>query len=77
MPRPPKWVLRKTTHNPNARATQYYSIVEDLSQAPCAMSALEVLKSCPTQRKTLLSAIGDVGTYPTSPKTLKFSNLSE
>lgn len=31
------------THNLNARAAQHYSIVEDLAQALCAMSALEVL----------------------------------
>jgi hypothetical protein len=35
--RPPKGVLRQTTHNLNARATQHYNIVEYLSQAPCAM----------------------------------------
>ena len=51
---PSNGFLCKTTHNPNARATQKYSIVEDLAQAPCAMSALEVLRSCPTQRKALL-----------------------
>ena len=37
VPRPPKGVLRKTTHNPNARATQYYSIVEDSAQVPYVM----------------------------------------
>jgi len=40
---PPKGVLRKSSYNPNARAAQHYSIVEDLAQAPLAMSALEVL----------------------------------
>lgn len=44
----------------NARATQHYSIVEDLAQAPCAMSTLEVLQSYPSQRKALLQAIGAV-----------------
>ena len=43
--RPPKSTLRKTTHNPNARATQHYSIVEDLAKDPCAMLALEVLQT--------------------------------
>lgn len=47
--RPPKSTLGKTTHNPNAREAQNYSIVEDLAQAACAMLALEVLKTCPTQ----------------------------
>jgi len=54
---PPKGVLQKSSYNPNARAAQHYSIVEDLAQAPSAMSALEVLQSCPSQRKSLLSAI--------------------
>jgi hypothetical protein len=58
--RPPKGVLKRSTHNPNAWVAQNYSIVEDLAQAPCAMSALEVIQSCPTQRKALLSAIGAV-----------------
>ena len=50
---PSKGTLRRT-HNLNARVVQHYSIVEDLAQAPCAMSALEVLQSCPSQRKSLL-----------------------
>ena len=53
-------MLSKTKHNPNARAAQNYSVVEDLAQAPCAMSTLEVLQSCPTQRKALLSSIGAI-----------------
>ena len=34
------------------------SIVEDLGHTPCAMSALEVLQICPSQRKVLLSSLG-------------------
>ena len=56
---PSKGTLRHT-HNLNAWAAQHYSIVEHLAQAPCAMSALEVLQSCPSQRKALLQAIGIV-----------------
>ena len=56
---PSKGTLRRT-HNLNARAAQHYSIVEDLAQAPCAMSTLEVLQSYPSQRKALLQAIGAV-----------------
>lgn len=41
--RPPKASIKWATHNPNARATQNYSVVEDLAHAPCAMSILEVL----------------------------------
>ena len=39
---PSKGTLRHT-HNLNARDAQLYSIVQDLAQAPCAMSVLEVL----------------------------------
>jgi hypothetical protein len=39
-PHIPKGVFKLSTHNPNAKATQNYSIVEDLGQAPCAMSSL-------------------------------------
>jgi hypothetical protein len=47
MTRIPKGVFKKASHNPNARATQNYSVVEDFSQTPCAMFALEVLQSFP------------------------------
>jgi hypothetical protein len=39
-----------------------YSVVEDLSQTPCAMSALEVLQNCPAQRKALLTTLGSIET---------------
>ena len=58
LPRIPKGVLKCSGHNPNARATHNYSVVEDLGQTPCAMSALEVLQTCPPQRRALLSALG-------------------
>ena len=47
MPKIPKGVFKKTLHNPNARDVANYSIVEDLAQTPCVISALEVLQSCP------------------------------
>jgi hypothetical protein len=62
MTRIPKGAFKKYSHNPNARATQNYSVVEDLSQTPCAMSALEVLQRCPSQRKALLTALGSTET---------------
>ena len=37
-----------------------YSIVDDVSQSPASMSPLEVLQSCPTQRKELVNALGVV-----------------
>ena len=40
---PPKRTICKSTFNPSSRAAHKYNIVEDLAQAPCAMSALEVL----------------------------------
>ena len=48
---PPKGTLWKVVFNPNAQDTQFYNVVEYLAQAPCAISILEVLQSCPTQRK--------------------------
>ena len=47
-PRIPKGFLKRLGHNPNARSTQNYSIVEDLGQTPCAMSALELFQTCPS-----------------------------
>jgi hypothetical protein len=44
----PKGAFKKAPHNPNARAAHKYSVVEDLSQIPCAMSSLEVLQSFPS-----------------------------
>jgi hypothetical protein len=67
---PPKGVARKSSFNPHARAAQNYSIVEDLAQAPFAMSSLEVLQSYPTQRKALLKAIG--GIDPTDTNLIIF-----
>jgi hypothetical protein len=58
----PKGVFKKDSHNFNARASHKYSMVEDLTQTPCAMFALEVLQSFPSQRKALLSTLGSIGT---------------
>ena len=60
MPKIPKGVFKKVLHNPNARAATNYSVVEDLAQTPCAMSALEVLQSCPTQQDALLATLGSM-----------------
>ena len=69
--RPPKASIKQATHNPNARAAQNYSVVEDLAQAPCAMFVLEVLQSCLVQRSTLLSALG--ASDPASSNAISFS----
>ena len=73
---PPKSTIRKSVFNPNARVAQFYNFVEDLSQAPCAMSTLEVLQICPTQRKNLLTALGamdlgDMNLIHFNPENLK------
>jgi hypothetical protein len=56
----PRIPLRRNVHNPQARAAHNYSLVDDLAQSLAAMSVLEVLQTCPTQRKSLLSALGAV-----------------
>jgi hypothetical protein len=68
---PPKSTIQKSTFNPSSRAAQNYNIVEDLAQAPCAMSALEVLQHCPSQRRMLLAAIGTFD--PESSNNLMFN----
>ena len=60
IPRTLKGSTKHTKINPNAKAAQNYSIVEDLAQVPCAMSVLEVLQSSPGQRSAFLTAIGAV-----------------
>jgi hypothetical protein len=52
--------LRRNVHNPQAREDHKYSLVDDLAQSPTAMLVLEVLQTCPTQRQSLLSALGEV-----------------
>ena len=47
-------------NNTITRAAVNYSIVDDFYQSPMAMFALEVLKTCPTQRKALLATLGDL-----------------
>jgi hypothetical protein len=71
----PKGSFQKTSHNPNVRATQNYSMVEDLSQTPCAMSALEVLQSCPSKRKSLLTTLGSTETCNMGTIMLDTTNL--
>jgi hypothetical protein len=56
----PRIPLHRNVHNPQARAAHNYSLVDDLAQSSVAMSILEVLQTCPTQRKSLLSALGEV-----------------
>jgi hypothetical protein len=57
---PPKGIIRKSSFNHHSHVAQNYNIVEDLAQAPSAMLALEVLQTCPAQRKAPLKAIGGI-----------------
>jgi hypothetical protein len=50
-------------------------VVEDLSQTPCVMSTLEVLQSCPSQRKSLLTALGSTETCNPGTIMLDTTNL--
>jgi hypothetical protein len=56
----PRIPLHRNVHNPQARVAHNYSLADDLAQSPAAMSALEVLQTCPTQWKSLLSTLGVV-----------------
>jgi hypothetical protein len=58
----PKGAFKKDSHNLNARVSQNYFVVEDLTQTPYTISSLEVLQRCPSQRKYLLSTLGSVDT---------------
>jgi len=73
----PKGSAKRATINPNARAAHNYSIVEDLAQSPCAMSALEVLQSCPAQQSALLLVIGAVDPKNSLVLTLDMLNVKK
>jgi hypothetical protein len=50
-------------------------MVEDLSQTPCVMFALEVLQSFPLQRKSLLTSLGSTETCNLGTIMLYTTNL--
>jgi hypothetical protein len=75
MTRIPKGAFKKDSHNPNTRVPQNYYVVEDLSQTPCAMSSLEVLQRCPSQRKALLASLGSTETCNPGMIMLDRTNL--
>jgi hypothetical protein len=70
-----KGAFKKASHNLNVRATQNYSMVEDLSQTPCTMSSLEFLQSFPSQRNTMLATLGFVDTCNPGMIMLDMTNL--
>ena len=63
--------IRRIANNVTARAAVSYNIVDDLAQTPTAMSALEVLKTFPTQWKALLASLGVVD--PSDSKLITFN----
>jgi hypothetical protein len=71
----PRIPLRRNVHNPQARASHNYSLVDDLAQSSAAMSVLEVLQTCPIQWKSLLSALGSVD--PVDTQLITFDLDSE
>ena len=60
IPKIPKGIFKKEFHNPKSRVASNYSVVEYLAQTPYAMSALEVLQSCPTKWDALLATLGSM-----------------
>ena len=57
-----------------ARAVVSYNIVDDLSQTPTTMSTLEVLKTFPMQRKSLLATLGAVDPFDSKLITFDMEN---
>ena len=58
------WIhLHHVVNNATTTVALNYSIVNDVAQSPSAMSSLEVIKTCPSQCKELLSALGSVNPY--------------
>jgi hypothetical protein len=70
----PRMPLRWNIHNLHARDAHNYSLVDDLAQSPAAISVLEILQTCPSQRKSLLSALGAINTADTQLITLDSDN---
>jgi len=57
-------------YNPHARETHRYNLIDDLAQSPTSMSIMEVLQTCPSQQKELLSQLG--ATDPTKNHLITF-----
>jgi hypothetical protein len=66
--------LRWNVNNPQARAAHNYSRVDELAQYPASMSVLEVLQTCPTQWKSLISSLGAVNPADTRLITFYLDN---
>lgn len=59
---PIPWMVKgPLRHNPhNSKAITSYSVIDDLTQSPSTISALEVLQTCPTQWKSILYELGAI-----------------
>jgi hypothetical protein len=57
--------LQRNIHNPHARETHNYNLVDDLTQYHISMSILEVLQTYPTWWKSLLFSLGKVNPVDT------------
>lgn len=53
----PLWCM---AHNLHARATQSYNIIDYLAYSQVAMSSINVLQTCPSQRKDIISSVGSI-----------------
>jgi len=73
--RPPKSTIQNSTFNPSSHATQNYNIIEYLAQALCAMSTLEFIQHFPSQRRTLLAAIGAIDLESSNNITFNLDNF--
>lgn len=71
----PPTPLRRNVHNPHARATHNYNLIDNLVQSSAPMLVLEVLHNFPSQRKALLSQLGVVDPTNTHLITFDLDNM--
>jgi len=57
IPQPKVETIPRICNSAYNRASHTYNIVDDLAQSLAAMSMLEVLQSCPYQKKSLLTTL--------------------
>jgi hypothetical protein len=61
----PRISLGRNVNNPHVRETHNYSLVDNLTQSPTAMSVLKVLQTYPNQWKSMFSALGAINPVDT------------
>lgn len=69
-------------HNTHVKLSRNYSIVDELAQSPTTMSILEVLQTCPSHKKSLLTTSATIDpldshhmTFDSNQSTLIFPSL--